>query len=113
MYDVAIIGGGPGGYAAALYAHNFGLSVALVERDLVGEARRIAPGDGEQGVEALAVALNRARPEAQHRGGLAAADLGAEGAGHAAVPAGPRGGLEKPGAGVHHPGAAAAAQGQR
>lgn len=36
MYDIAIIGGGPGGYAAALYAHNFGLSVALVERDEVG-----------------------------------------------------------------------------
>lgn len=36
MYDVAIIGGGPGGYAAALYAHNFGLSVALVEKDKVG-----------------------------------------------------------------------------
>lgn len=36
MYDVVIIGGGPGGYAAALYAHNFGLSVALVEMDRVG-----------------------------------------------------------------------------
>ncbi|MCJ7726457.1 MAG: dihydrolipoyl dehydrogenase [Acidimicrobiia bacterium] len=36
MHDVAIIGGGPGGYAAALYAHNFGLSVALVEREQVG-----------------------------------------------------------------------------
>jgi dihydrolipoamide dehydrogenase len=36
VYDVAIIGGGPGGYAAALYAHNFDLNVALVERDLVG-----------------------------------------------------------------------------
>jgi dihydrolipoamide dehydrogenase len=36
VYDVAIIGGGPGGYAAALYAHNFGLSVALVEKDSVG-----------------------------------------------------------------------------
>jgi len=36
LYDVAIIGGGPGGYAAALYAHNFGLSVALVERAEVG-----------------------------------------------------------------------------
>jgi dihydrolipoamide dehydrogenase len=36
MYDIAIIGGGPGGYAAALYAHNFGLSVALVERERVG-----------------------------------------------------------------------------
>ena len=36
MYDVAIVGGGPGGYAAALYAHNFDLKVALIERDLVG-----------------------------------------------------------------------------
>ena len=33
MYDVVIIGGGPGGYGAGLYAHNFGLSVALVEKD--------------------------------------------------------------------------------
>jgi dihydrolipoamide dehydrogenase len=33
LYDVVIIGGGPGGYAAGLYAHNFGLSVALVEKD--------------------------------------------------------------------------------
>ncbi len=36
MYDIAIIGGGPGGYAAALYAHNFGLTVALVEKERVG-----------------------------------------------------------------------------
>ncbi len=36
MYDVAIIGGGPGGYAAALYAHNFGLDVALIEKERVG-----------------------------------------------------------------------------
>jgi dihydrolipoamide dehydrogenase len=36
MYDIAVIGGGPGGYAAALYAHNFGLSVALIEKDRVG-----------------------------------------------------------------------------
>ncbi len=36
MYDVVIIGGGPGGYAAALYAHNFGLNVALVEKERVG-----------------------------------------------------------------------------
>jgi len=33
LYDVVIIGGGPGGYAAGLYANNFGLSVALVEKD--------------------------------------------------------------------------------
>jgi dihydrolipoamide dehydrogenase len=36
MYDLVVIGGGPGGYAAALYAHNFGLSVAMVEMDAVG-----------------------------------------------------------------------------
>lgn len=36
MYDIAIIGGGPGGYAAALYAHNFGLSVVLIEKERVG-----------------------------------------------------------------------------
>ncbi|MCZ7532502.1 MAG: dihydrolipoyl dehydrogenase [Acidimicrobiia bacterium] len=36
MYDIAVIGGGPGGYAAALYAHNFGLSVVLIEKDRIG-----------------------------------------------------------------------------
>jgi dihydrolipoyl dehydrogenase len=36
VYDVVIIGGGPGGYASALYAHNFGLKVALIEKDTVG-----------------------------------------------------------------------------
>ena len=36
MYDIAVIGGGPGGYGAALYAHNFGLSVALIEKERVG-----------------------------------------------------------------------------
>ncbi len=36
VYDVVIIGGGPGGYAAALYAHNFGLKVGLVEKERVG-----------------------------------------------------------------------------
>jgi dihydrolipoamide dehydrogenase len=36
LYDVAIIGGGPGGYAAALYAHNFGLSVVAVSLKKLG-----------------------------------------------------------------------------
>lgn len=36
MYDIVVVGGGPGGYAAALYAHNFGLEVALVEKERPG-----------------------------------------------------------------------------
>jgi dihydrolipoamide dehydrogenase len=36
LHDVVIVGGGPGGYAAALFAHNFGLSVALVEKERPG-----------------------------------------------------------------------------
>jgi dihydrolipoamide dehydrogenase len=36
LYDAVILGGGPGGYAAALYAANFDLSVAVVEKDRVG-----------------------------------------------------------------------------
>lgn len=36
MYDIVIVGGGPGGYAAALYAHNFDLSVAMIEKDRPG-----------------------------------------------------------------------------
>jgi dihydrolipoamide dehydrogenase len=35
-YDVAIIGGGPGGYVAAIRASQLGLSVGLFERDRVG-----------------------------------------------------------------------------
>ena len=35
-YDIVVIGGGPGGYATALYAGAAGLSVAVVEKDKVG-----------------------------------------------------------------------------
>jgi dihydrolipoamide dehydrogenase len=35
-FDVVIVGGGPGGYAAALYGAAAGLSVALIEKDKVG-----------------------------------------------------------------------------
>ena len=35
-YDVVVIGGGPGGYAAALYGASAGLRIAVVERDRVG-----------------------------------------------------------------------------
>ncbi|MGH2362986.1 MAG: dihydrolipoyl dehydrogenase, partial [bacterium] len=36
VYDVVIIGGGPGGYVGAIRAAQLGLKVALVERDKVG-----------------------------------------------------------------------------
>lgn len=35
-FDVAVIGGGPGGYAAALYGASAGLNVAMVERNKIG-----------------------------------------------------------------------------
>lgn len=35
-YDLVVLGGGPGGYAAALYAASAGLTVALVEKEKVG-----------------------------------------------------------------------------
>src|SRR6056297_2186409 len=35
-YDVAILGGGPGGYVAAIRAAQYGLKTALIEKDEVG-----------------------------------------------------------------------------
>ena len=35
-FDVVVIGGGPGGYATALYGASAGLAVAVVEREKVG-----------------------------------------------------------------------------
>ena len=36
QFDLVVIGGGPGGYGAALYAASAGVNVALVERDALG-----------------------------------------------------------------------------
>src|SRR5437588_9364112 len=35
-FDIVVIGGGPGGYAAVLYAAGIGLSFAVVEKEMVG-----------------------------------------------------------------------------
>src|SRR5579864_5533319 len=36
VYDVAVLGGGPGGYVAAIRAAQLGLRVAVVEREALG-----------------------------------------------------------------------------
>jgi dihydrolipoamide dehydrogenase len=36
LFDLVVIGGGPGGYGAALYATSAGLNVALVEKGALG-----------------------------------------------------------------------------
>ena len=36
QFDLVVIGGGPGGYCAALYGASAGLKVALVEKDALG-----------------------------------------------------------------------------
>lgn len=36
QFELVVIGGGPGGYSAALYAASAGMNVALVERDALG-----------------------------------------------------------------------------
>ena len=36
QFDLVVIGGGPGGYAAAFYGASAGLNVALIERDTIG-----------------------------------------------------------------------------
>ena len=35
-YDLIVVGGGPGGYVAAIRAAQFGMKIAVVERDRMG-----------------------------------------------------------------------------
>ena len=49
-FDIAIVGGGPGGYVAAIRAAQLGLSTAVIEREHLGVAERLGD-DREAGEE--------------------------------------------------------------
>jgi hypothetical protein len=83
------------------------------ERNLGREARDVVPVDRHQQVEAVVVRHDRFGGEAQHGGGLAAADLRARGAAHQGIPAGLGRRVEQQRTGGNHPGAAAAGNDQR
>ena len=63
IYDMIVIGGGPGGYTAALYAARAGLQVAVVERMSAGGQMTLThnidnyPGFA-QGIEGFLLGLN-------------------------------------------------------
>ncbi len=75
-FDIVVIGGGPGGYATALYGAAAGLSIAIVERDKVGgtclhrgcipakefletaAVRRTVGGSGEYGIQVEGVTVD-------------------------------------------------------
>jgi dihydrolipoamide dehydrogenase len=80
-FDVVVVGGGPGGYATALYAAAAGLSVAIVERDKVGgtclhrgcipakefletaAVRRTIAGSNEFGIDVADVSVDFSRSQ--------------------------------------------------
>ena len=80
-FDIVVIGGGPGGYATALYGAAAGLSVAIVERDKVGgtclhrgcipakefletaAVRRTIEGSKEFGIDVSGVAVDFSRSQ--------------------------------------------------
>jgi dihydrolipoamide dehydrogenase len=85
-FDIVVIGGGPGGYATALYGAAAGLSVAIVERDKVGgtclhrgcipakefletaAVRRTIRDSGEFGIDVSGVSLDFSRSQDRKNG---------------------------------------------
>ena len=70
-FDLVVIGGGPGGYSAALYGASAGLNVALVEKDALDRWLARATGTvfiARKGAEALSqTRLFESRLRAGHR----------------------------------------------
>ena len=105
VHDVVVLGGGPGGYAAAFRAHARGLDVALVERDEVGGTclhRGCIPSKATLHVAEVLEEVHRADVL-----GLKLSFDGLDGDGLAAVPRGrhrraPQG-TAVPGRRAHHP----------
>src|SRR5436305_962407 len=57
-YDCIVIGGGPGGYVAAIRAAQLGLKTAVVEKDKPGgSGAEIASGYGRFGTEVLLIEM--------------------------------------------------------
>ncbi len=71
MYDVAIIGGGPAGYTAAIRAGQYGLKVALIE-EIRKAGRHLPPRrlhpDQVAAVQCRDLRLPEAREGIRHRG---------------------------------------------
>lgn len=85
-YDLVVLGGGPGGYVAAIRASQLGLKVAVVEKEALGgtclhhgcipskallksaEVFKQTKGSAEFGIETAAVELNFARVQSRKQG---------------------------------------------
>ena len=69
MYDIVIVGGGPGGYSAALYAARAGLHAVVLEKQRIGgqavHSENIENYPGfDAGIDGLSLRKNAARRRA-------------------------------------------------